>query len=115
MRTVLVWSLLALVPFTNLRMICFDHTGSGGVVRADTPECAEICKRDQAPPPSDVDSEAGCVLVAGGCASVSTLLLTLCTPATVFNLPLTSIAVAAPSRGLYSSPPLELFSPPPQL
>ena len=114
MRTVLLWSLLALVPFSNLRMICFDHAGSAAVARPGAPDCAEFCQRKEAPAP-EPDSDSGCVLVAGGCASVTALILTLSPPTTVFDLSMASVPMAPAPPRLYSSPVLDLFSPPPQI
>lgn len=115
MRKVLLWSLLALVPFGNLRMICFDHAGSAAVVQgAAAEDCSEFCLRDQAPPP-DTESESGCVLVAGGCSLLTMLVVTLAAPAPALDAPVAGLFVTPGPQQFYRPPVLDLFSPPPQL
>ena len=117
MRKALLWSLLALVPFANLRMICFDHSGSTGVVRAvaaEGPDCSDFCRRDQAPPPN-TESESGCVLVAGGCSVLTMMVVSLSAPPPALDAPAAGLLVLPRPQHLYRSPVLELFSPPPQL
>lgn len=117
MRKVLLWSLLALVPFGNLRMICFEHADRAGVVRVEAPEdpdCSDFCRRDQAPPP-DTRSESGCMLVAGGCSLLTTLVVALAAPAPAPDALVAGLVVEPALQQFYRPPVLDLFSPPPQL
>ena len=114
MRKVLLWSLLALVPFTNLRMICFDHAGSGAVAQAEEPDCSDFCHRKQAPVP-ETPSGSGCVLVADECSFVSAVLLSLTSPTAGLLAPLAGRFVTGEPPHLYLPPVLDRFSPPPQL
>jgi hypothetical protein len=61
MRTFLACALLALVPFTSVRMVCFDaHAAANATAAADAAdeairqaerECERVCKRHAAPQP----------------------------------------------------------------
>ena len=67
MRTFLACALLALVPFTSVRMVCFEaHAASAAdaadeAIRQAQRECERVCKRHVAPQPA---APVSCVLVA---------------------------------------------------
>ena len=67
MKTLLVWALLALVPFSGVRMLCLDRAGIGARVRpsaaAVRPEDAAACRKTCALHAHPAPKPA-CVLVA---------------------------------------------------
>jgi len=108
----LIWALLAIVPFTSLRMVCTDPAGG---VSADTvqfqesPDCQEICARIKPP-----QSGSNCALVS------ETSLLSLVAVEGVVpvqGLPrVRSVAVLFETefRDFYLPPVLDRQSPPPK-
>jgi hypothetical protein len=116
-RTFFLWTLVILVPLTNLRMICVDHAaGSAGRVAVSSPtECDEMCPRDGAPLPENDRPENGCLLVAGGCSAVATFLVALPAPALALAAPPSTIYAVVRPTLTYLWPPARPFSPPPEL
>ena len=115
MRRAILWSLLALVPFTNLGMICFDHAGSGAALKADAPDCVDLCLREQAPA-RESESEQGCFLVADDECSLMSAMVSALTPGTPRLIAPAAYAFSTRRpQVLYLPPALEIFSPPPQL
>lgn len=84
MRTLLLWSLLVVVPLGNVRMICYDLASTGASGRTSGADCDDMCER-----PTSRTSDTGCVLVAGGCTSVLAVLIAL--PVPVLPLPIPSV------------------------
>jgi hypothetical protein len=111
LKTLLLWSLVALVPLTNIRMVCVDHSGTRA--SAQRPDCGELCPRDaggRAAP-----QETSCVLVAGWCSAVTAVAVALPAPG-IFPLggaPAT-LAALPPDVPVHSAPAVRPVSPPPK-
>lgn len=109
-RRLLLWTLLAIVPLTNVRMICFDHAGGAGAsVSPSGGECDGMCPREQPSEP-----EGGCLLVAGGCSAMMAFVVAVPPPAVALAAPASSLVSAVEPRDLYLPPVLGTFSPPPE-
>lgn len=109
--------LVLLVPLTNLRMICVDHSaGAAHRTAVSSPAgCDDLCPRDGAPVPDTDLPDTECLLVAGGCSALATFLVAL---------PASAPAIAAPRPTRYADvrpaltdlrPAARPFSPPPEL
>jgi hypothetical protein len=109
-RHLLIWTLLALVPLANVRMICFDHDGVSAARSLPAgADCDDTCPREK-----PADQETGCLLVAGGCSAVMAFVVALSSPTTVFAPPLATSHRVPDTRDLYTAPVLRTFSPPPE-
>jgi hypothetical protein len=123
MRTLLACALLALVPLTSVRMVCFDaHAtatrattaadASDEAVRQAERECERACKRHAAPqPPAPVSCvlipDPSCSFLAAG--AVAVVPREVLAPAPFVWRP---FEVTPPSD--YRSPMLPLHAPPPR-
>ena len=117
MKTALVWTLMALVPFVNLQMICVDHPGDRAVLEAGSssdPNCMDFCLRTQKPK-APVKAEGGCVLIAGGCSVLAALVVALPEPSPSLAAPVGHAVADMPLRHpRYLSPALQKRTPPPK-
>ena len=116
MKTAVVWTLLALVPFANLQMICVDHGGNGVIESGSSPnpDCTDFCLRAEAAP-EPVQPETGCVLVAGGCSLLTALVVALPERWPPLAAPVENRDTAIPiARMGYLSPALQTLTPPPK-
>jgi hypothetical protein len=119
MKNLLVWALLACVPFSSLRMVCLnaDSTGvrpAAGSVQAkasgDDDECSRICKRRPSPPP-----KASCFLIADpACAFVATAVAAILPGEAPFSIGRVATPLEPGTGGSYIAPPLVRRSPPPK-
>jgi hypothetical protein len=66
MRRLLIWSLLALAPFTGVRMVCVDRPSQARVVSESSGDCDEFCLRPTTRAPQDAHDAMDCVLLADG-------------------------------------------------
>jgi hypothetical protein len=125
MRSLIVCTLLALMPLSSVRMVCFSPHAAGARPRPsigpepshaadeDEDECTRVCLRRPAPPPPA--AAVTCILVADpACELLAT------TPAAVMPHDVT-IAVARVSSpfeprpaAAYLPPTLDRRSPPPR-
>lgn len=127
MKTVLVCALLALVPFTSLRMVCVDTHGAGAAAGAAGPsdaaaeaedECARICAR-RAVPHADVPAPAApsvtCLLVADPtCQFLSTATAAIMPRETGLPVQHRAVRLDPPVTAGYLVPVLDRRSPPPR-
>jgi hypothetical protein len=116
MKTALIWTLLALVPVANLQMICVDHGSATAVVKdgSPDPDCSDFCLRAEAPR-VPAETTAGCVLVAGGCSMLASLVVALPERPESIAAPVTDrVAALSLPRTSYLSPALQKLTPPPK-
>lgn len=106
---------MVFVPLLNLRLVCVDHTPSGGRRAAvSSATCDELCPRDAAPARGDETPDTGCMLVAGGCSAGTSVVIVL-PPAPVQDLPRpTAVAVEPVALSPYHPPSVSPVSPPPK-
>jgi hypothetical protein len=64
MYKLLVWSLLAFVPFTGVRMVCIDRPAAAVTSTATGDDCDQFCLRSNAPKPDVRSGTVECMLVA---------------------------------------------------
>jgi hypothetical protein len=114
MRRLLIWSLLALAPFTGVRMVCVDRPVESKAVSAAAGDCDEFCLRPTARAPQDAHGDIDCVLLADGA-----VLMVVSGVAVLPAQPAISFIVEALPYELnvtdfYLSPTLSHDSPPPK-
>jgi hypothetical protein len=131
MKTVLVCALLALVPFTSLRMVCIDAHGAaaaaGAAVNADAAEaaaaeaeddCVRICARRAAPHadvPTPAKPSVSCLLVADPtCQFLSTATAAVMPLEPGLPVQYGATRLAPPATAGYLVPVLDRRSPPPR-
>ena len=117
MRTLLACALLALVPLTSVRMVCFEAhapavNAADEAIRKAERECERVCKRHVAP---QAPAPVSCVLVPDPSCS-------FLAAAAVAVMPREALAPAAAAwrpfqpalASDYRSPILPLHAPPPR-
>lgn len=109
MRTLVLWSLLLVVPLGNVRMICYDLAARNGAAAAAIPDCEDLCDRRTPPAP-----DTGCVLVAGGCATVLAVLVALPVPVTPVGMAVVARPHHADANAIYRPPSLSTDLRPPR-
>jgi hypothetical protein len=130
MKTVLVCALLALVPFTSLRMVCVDAHGAGAAagpaVTSDASagaaeagdECARICARRPAPhadAPAPEAPSVTCLLVADPtCQFLSTATAAIMPREPGLPVQHRAVRLDPPAAPSYLVPVLDRRSPPPR-
>ena len=134
MKTVLVCALLALVPFTSLRMVCIDsHVGGAAAELAVKPdasaeaaaaeagdECARICARRLSPhadaeAPAPKAPSVTCLLVADPtCQFLSTATAAIMPREPGLAVQHRAVRLDPPAAPSYLVPVLDRHSPPPR-
>lgn len=115
MYKLLVWSLLAFVPLTGVRMVCIASPATPVTSPADPGgDCDQFCSRSNAPERDVRSGDVDCMLLAqcsllAGVSSVA--VLPGQTPIT-FDLPERKYALDV--RGYYLAPILAHHTPPPK-
>jgi hypothetical protein len=131
MKTVLACALLALVPFTSLRMVCVDsHVTSAPARVAGTSdattaaaeaedECARICTHRPAPPaaaPAPATSAGTCLLIPDpACEYLTTAAVAIMPRAPSLLIQYRAVRLDPPAADGYVSPVLARRSPPPRV
>jgi hypothetical protein len=131
MKTVLVCALLALVPFTSLRMVCVDAHGAGAAATAAVnsdaaetgateaeDECARICARRPSPhaeAPAPAAPSVTCLLVADPtCQFLSTATAAIMPRQPGLPVQRRAVRLDPPAARGYVVPLLDRRSPPPR-
>jgi hypothetical protein len=130
MKTVLVCALLALVPFTSLRMVCVDAHGAaaGLAVKSDASadaaaaeegdECVRICARRSSPhadAPAPEAPSVTCLLVADPtCQFLSTATAAIMPREPGLPVQHRAVRLDPPAAPGYLVPALDRRSPPPR-
>lgn len=114
MRTLLIWSLLALTPFAGVRMVCVQRSADVPAVSGIDADCDQFCVRRGDRPGAPSRATVDCVLFGDGL-----LLVTFAGVAVLPQPPATFESVAARPFALdvvnyYLSPLLSRDSPPPK-
>jgi hypothetical protein len=119
MKNLLVWALLAFVPFSSLRMVCLNADSTGGRPEAgsvqakepgDDDECSRICKKRPSPPP-----KASCFLIADpACAFVATAVVAVLPREAPFSAGRVATPLEPGTGDSYVAPPLVRRGPPPK-
>lgn len=114
MYKLLVWSLLAFVPLTGVRMVCLDRAATATSRPYQGADCDQFCLRSNAPG-QDVRSETlECMLIAecSLLAGVSSAAILPSQMSVTFDLPERKQALEVPEY--YMAPLLANHTPPPR-
>lgn len=138
MKSLLVCALLALVPFSSLRMVCLDAHGFGPSARAavaqrpatdaggkadatsaagdeDEDECARVCARRPDRPSPPATPAVTCLLVADPtCAFLTTATVAVMPHEPALTMSQTIVPLAPVARASYLAPVLARPNPPPR-
>jgi hypothetical protein len=133
MKSLLACALLALVPFSSLRMVCLDAHGfgpSGRPAAAERPasapaatdeaadagdECSRICARRSKPPAPPAGPTVTCLLIADpGCAFLTTSAVAVMPGEAVHAVRQAANPLEPSARESYFAPVLARPSPPPR-
>jgi hypothetical protein len=114
-RRALACILLTLVPFTGIRVVCTDGTGTRPAALAEAPaaDCDDFCLRRNAP--AGVPAAlADCLLVAdGSLLLVMSGVAVLPTPPAI-RIDRGVVPIDTPAAAIYRPPALARLSPPPK-
>ena len=116
MYKLLIWSLLAFVPFTGVRMVCIDRPAAGLPSAADQGnDCDQFCLRSKAPAAYAPRANVECMLFAEGSVLVVVSgVATLSAQAPIrFELRHPTYEIEVGDR--YLSPVLPHHTPPPKI
>jgi len=121
MKTAVVCALLALVPFSSLRMVCFtahaaERPGAQAAAAGepDANECQRICTHRPAQPKAAVPP-VSCVLVADPACELLTAAAAAVMPRASLTLAAAGVAPFELSGSdVYASPVLARHNPPPR-
>jgi len=119
MRTFLACALLALVPFTSVRMVCFEAHAAGTAadasdeaIREAERECERVCKRHAAPPPP---APVSCALIPDpGCSFLTAGAVAVMPREPLAPAPAAWRPFEVMPASDYRSPTLPLHAPPPR-
>ena len=114
MFKLLIWALLAVVPFTSLRVICIDPpadvlTSESEVVLAEDPHCRELCARLKA-----AAAGSNCAITASSFVLLEATVIALPTAQTVLHVDGVAVPFNSERPQSYLAPALSRQSPPPK-
>ena len=114
MYKLLVWSLLAFVPFTGVRMVCLDRPAAMTSQAYQGADCDRFCLRSDAPVQDVRSGTVECMLLAecSLLAGVSTVAVLPGQTSITFDLPERKQALELPDY--YLAPLLAHHTPPPK-
>lgn len=114
MHKLLVVTLIAMVPFTSLRVICVGPSAADVPPRTaqaqENGDCEEICLRSRKP-----DPEPNCLLLSGPCLLLLATVVTVTETGQALPRPASvTVGFAMPVPDSYVRPAIAPQSPPPK-
>ena len=115
MRRLLIWPLLAFVPFTGVRMVCIDRPATA-VTSTAVPggDCDQFCLRSSAASGSNPSAIVECMLFAEGSLLVVVSGVAVLPVQTLVEFELAPRKYASEAPDYYLAPVLARHNPPPR-
>jgi hypothetical protein len=118
MRRLVLGTLIVIMPFSGMRVICVDSPEEATTSSApsrEVSECERLCPLHQpSDTPSSTKTDQGCALSADGCSLIAFASIAAFQPQEPPQVPLVVLAVYAESPRFCLEPELAPVGPPPK-